>query len=147
MPGRHVSVQNRDAPAAGRSRVSEKSDSFSLVFGNNQREEFRPIRPITRFTGGDLQLVQDEYTIPEFDADSFSMDDSHYRFTQNKMEEEPRNLQSQARISMPAEQFQVTPHLTTGDYAVIDFDPNSSSIQVHKESLPLQMGDLEQKGR
>jgi len=63
------------------------------------------------------------------------------------MEEEPRNLQSQARISMPAEQFQVTPHLTTGDYAVIDFDPNSSSIQVHKESLPLQMGDLEQKGR
>ena len=142
-----VSVQNRDAPAAGRSRVSEKSDSFSLVFGNNQREEFRPIRPITRFTGGDLQLVQDEYTIPEFDADSFSMDDSHYRFTQNKMEEEPRNLQSQARISMPAEQFQVTPHLTTGDYAVIDFDPNSSSIQVHKESLPLQMGDLGQKGR
>lgn len=142
-----VSVQNRDAPAAGRSRVSEKSDSFSLGFGNNQREEFRPIRPITRFTGGDLQLVQDEYTIPEFDADSFSMDDSHYRFTQNKIEEEPRNLQSQARISMPAEQFQVTPHLTTGDYAVIDFDPNSSSIQVHKESLPLQMGDLEQKGR
>ena len=142
-----VSVQNRDAPAAGRSRVSEKSDSFSLVFGNNQREEFRPIRPITRFTGGDLQLVQDEYTIPEFDADSFSMDDSHYRFTQNKMEEEPRNLQSQARISMPAEQFQATPHLTTGDYAVIDFDPNSSSIQVHKESLPLQMGDLKQKGR
>ena len=138
------SVQNRDAP--GRSRV-EKSDSFSLVFGNNQREEFRPIRPITRFTGGDLHLVQDEYTIPEFDADSFSMDDSHYRFTQNKMKEEPRNSQSQARITMPTEQFQVTPHLTTGDYAVIDFDPNSSSIQVHKESRPLEMGDLEQKGR
>ena len=138
------SVQNRDGP--GRSRV-EKSDSFSLAFGNNQREEFRPIRPITRFTGGDLQLFQDEYTIPEFDADSFSMDDSQCRFTQNKMQEEPRNLQSRAKISMPTEKLQVTPHLTTGDYAVIDFDPNNSSIQVHKESVPLQMGDLKQKGR
>ncbi|XP_068725797.1 titin homolog [Montipora capricornis] len=142
------SVQERRAPGPS---ILKKSDSLRLVFGDDQHEEFRPIRPITRFTAGDLQFAQDEYTLPEYRSHSFSMDDhkeheTQQWFSQNRVQPKQTHIVSTDKLQFVPHEIegtmQMSTHPVTGKHAVLDFDQHSSSIQVHKQFPPPKVGKI-----
>ena len=143
-----LSVQERRAPGPS---ILKKSDSLRLVFGDDQHEEFRPIRPITRFTAGDLQFAQDEYTLPEYRSHSFSMDDhkeheTQHWFSQNRVQPKKTHIVSTDKLQFVPHEIegtmQMSTHPVTGKHAVLDFDQHSSSIQVHKQFPPPKVGKI-----